>query len=163
MRRRTAMRRRLVAALAGLVLAAAGLVATPGAAAADNPPPTLGRGIPFGDGYLYAWQYWGYAGSMCRWYDADDNWDTTPCGFSMRNKASALFNNSAFGNPVNLYYHPGYTGAWACLGAGDYWDDLANRHFSWGPGRNGYGQSADDNIASHRWRNPALGCGNHNP
>lgn len=144
---------------------AAGLT-VPGTAYADQPPPSS---IPARDGYLYAWaaayyQNWPPTHPRhCRWFDADPNWADSPCGLNFRNVASSIYNNSSGNRPVNLYFHADYTGAWACLGPGDYWDNLQNKTFSWGMGRDGYQKIANDEIASHRWRAAGSACGNGNP
>ena len=70
----------------------------------------------------------------------------------MRNLASSAWNDSNGGRPVALYIHPDYTGAYACLGAGEVWDNLTQHTFNWGSTRGGYGETTNDNIASHRWR-----------
>ncbi|SBT50524.1 hypothetical protein [Micromonospora auratinigra] len=149
--------------LATLVATAAALAVTAtGAQAAPKPTPhTDAHRLASGSGYLYVSQdaYW--AGRWCWWYNADNNWDTISTAenancdnnnrYSMRNLASSAWNDSNTGRPVALYIHTGYTGAYACLGAGDKWDDLTGAWFSWGSNRDGYMQNTNDNIASHRW------------
>jgi hypothetical protein len=151
--------------LIGLAVLAGSIIA-PGTAGADQRPPSS---IPARDGYLYAWaaayyQNWPPTHPIhCRWFDADNDWADAPCGLNFRNVASSVYNNSAGNRPVNFYFHDTYKGAWACLAAGDYWDNLQNRTFSWGPGRDGYQKIANDEIASHRWRKAGSPCGDGNP
>jgi hypothetical protein len=106
-----------------------------------------------GDGYVYAWDnIWNddnYATISCRWYNDDPNWQND-CG-NFRSYAGAIQNNSAHGNSVNLYFHPDYTGAWACLGSGSVWRDLRYNYFSWGAGLDGYGQALNNEVASSKW------------
>ncbi|AXO38034.1 hypothetical protein ACGFLT_24390 [Micromonospora chalcea] len=152
------------AVLATVVAAAAALAFTATAAqAAPRPTPHADtqRAVA-GSGYLYVSQdaYW--SGRWCWWYNADTNWDTINVAenancdnnnrASMRNLASSAWNDSNSGRPVALYIHPDYTGAYACLGAGDAWDDLTGAWFTWGSNRDGYMANTNDNIASHRWR-----------
>ncbi|MBQ1041103.1 MULTISPECIES: hypothetical protein [unclassified Micromonospora] len=152
------------AVLATVVAAAAALAFTATAAqAAPRPTPHADtQRAAAGSGYLYVSQdaYW--SGRWCWWYNADTNWDTINVAenancdnnnrASMRNLASSAWNDSNSGRPVALYIHPNYTGAYACLGAGDAWDDLTGAWFSWGSNRDGYMANTNDNIASHRWR-----------
>ncbi|MFD6611277.1 hypothetical protein ACFWD1_20645 [Micromonospora chalcea] len=152
------------AVLATVVAAAAALAFTATAAqAAPRPTPHADtQRAAAGSGYLYVSQdaYW--SGRWCWWYNADTNWDTINVAenancdnnnrASMRNLASSAWNDSNSGRPVALYIHPNYTGAYACLGAGDAWDDLTGAWFTWGSNRDGYMANTNDNIASHRWR-----------
>jgi peptidase inhibitor family I36 len=71
----------------------------------------------------------------------------------MRNRASSLWNNGYVGgnDHVNFYYSPSYGGAWDCLSPGTSWSNLVNQWFAYGQGLPGYGQSTNDNIASHKW------------
>lgn len=116
-------------------------------------------GILCQDGYVYAWDnIWNddnYANFSCRWYNDDSTWGDD-CG-NFRNRASAVQNNSAHGNAINFYFHPGYTGAWGCLGPGSVWRDLRYNYFSWGPGLDGYNNAMNDEIASSKW---VRSCGN---
>ncbi|MBB5113523.1 hypothetical protein AB0K27_32875 [Micromonospora echinospora] len=152
------------AVLATVVAAAAALAFTATAAqAAPRPTPHADtQRAAAGSGYLYVSQdaYW--SGRWCWWYNADTNWDTINVAenancdnnnrASMRNLASSAWNDSNSGRPVALYIHTNYTGAYACLGAGDAWDDLTGAWFTWGSNRDGYMANTNDNIASHRWR-----------
>ncbi|MFD6717754.1 hypothetical protein ACGF5H_28265 [Micromonospora chalcea] len=152
------------AVLATVVAAAAALAFTTTAAqAAPRPTPHADtQRAAAGSGYLYVSQdaYW--SGRWCWWYNADTNWDTINVAenancdnnnrASMRNLASSAWNDSNGGRPVALYIHTNYTGAYACLGAGDAWDDLTGAWFTWGSNRDGYMANTNDNIASHRWR-----------
>lgn len=109
------------------------------------------------DGYVYAWasaaNLWGSAaeGQMaCRFYNDDGNWGDN-CG-NYRNIASTVQNNSSSGNVIKFFYHTNYTGAYACLGSGDAWRNLAaGIYFSFSPGLSGYGVGANDEIAGSRW------------
>ncbi|MEU6497092.1 hypothetical protein ABZ890_43190 [Streptomyces sp. NPDC046984] len=105
------------------------------------------------DGYVYAWDgTWddnNQPQTSCRWFNDDPNWGDD-CG-NFRNWAGSLQNNSSHGNAVNFYYHPNYTGAWACLGPGDVWRDARYNYFSWGAGQDGYSQAIYKQIASSKW------------
>jgi hypothetical protein len=150
----TALRRTVVAcAMLGAVLA--GMLATASAAAA-------------GDGYVYAYDQtygWTKSGDACRWYGNDTNWyDCTWYGVrkNMLNRASSLRNMGYAGgyDKVNFYWGTNLTGAWACLGVGDYWADLplGRERFSWyGNDKRGLGESLNNNVASHKW---VTRCGN---
>ncbi len=157
MRSVRSMRAILVAAVAALTITATAAQAAPRPA-----PHTDSHRALAASGYLYVSQdaYWG--GRWCWGYNADNNWDTISTAenancdnnnrASMRNQASSAWNDSNSGHPVALYIHPDYSGAYACLGAGDSWDNLTGVWFSWGSNRDGYMSNANDNIASHRWR-----------
>ncbi|MEV4314944.1 hypothetical protein [Actinocrispum sp. NPDC049592] len=105
------------------------------------------------DGYVYAWDnIWNddnYANFSCRWLDDDYNWGDN-CG-NFRNRASAVQNNSAHNNSINLYFHPNLTSAWACPGPGSVWRDLRYNYFNHGSGRDGYTWAMNDEIASSKW------------
>lgn len=109
---------------------------------------------PLADGNLYAYEHQNRGGSYCKWSGNDGNWSSCSPGGNMRNKASSL-QNSGFpsGNDdVIVYYAPGQTGAWYCLGNGRYLENIV--HIKFGPnGGSGGGdnQSLNDNIASHKW------------
>ncbi|MEU8071175.1 MULTISPECIES: hypothetical protein [unclassified Micromonospora] len=157
---------RAVRAVLATVVAAAAALAFTATAAQAAPRPTphadTAQRAAAGSGYLYVSQDAGWAGRWCWWYNADNNWDTINTAenancdnnnrASMRNLASSAWNDSNSGRPVALYIHPDYTGAYACLGAGDAWDNLTGVWFTWGSNRDGYMANANDNIASHRWR-----------
>ncbi|HEX8629315.1 MAG TPA: peptidase inhibitor family I36 protein [Catenuloplanes sp.] len=159
--------KKTVQLLAGLAMLLTAVVAAPTAAHADEAP----SGIRPRDGNLYAWDKPSYESSInrptaCVWSEASTNWEG--CKFigglwDMRNEASSVYNNSSGNRPVNLYYTVNYGGAWLCLHPGSYMDNLNNRILSWGPGKGGYRQNANDNISSHRWKAAGTSCGNHNP
>jgi hypothetical protein len=137
---------RTTRALAVTASAAAAFIATAPAASAA-------------DGYLYAWDG-AYAGGVgCAWTGHDNDWSTckdrSGTSHNMLNRAGHLYNNGYFVtlDKVNFYWGKGYTGAWACLGSGDQWPDLAGdgQTFTWGAGRPGHRQRINNNIASHRW------------
>jgi hypothetical protein len=120
------------------------------------------------DGYVYAYDQtygWTKAGDACRWYGNDTYWgDCTWYGVkkNMLNRASSLRNMGWPGgyDKVNFYWGVNLTGAWACLGVGDYWADLplGREKFNWALGdKRGLGQSLNNNIASHKW---VTRCGN---
>ncbi|MBB5857560.1 hypothetical protein ACFQ05_18300 [Amycolatopsis umgeniensis] len=117
-------------------------------AGAATAPPTASAA----DGYVYAYTE---VGADCHWSNNAPSWgDCT-------NNVNAVFNNGymATNDKVNLYWGASYAGAWACIGRGDTWWPLSSGQwiFSWGPGRSGYGQSVQDNIASSKW---VSYCGN---
>jgi hypothetical protein len=146
----------IAAATTAMILAAAPAHADGPKGAGPDPH------APQGTGYLYAWEAADHLGRSCWWFNASTNWDyiagnsLNACSdnsrASIRNKASSVWNDGNSGNPVNLYIHPGYTGAWTCIGAGVAWTNLQNHNFNYGAGRDGYGDNSNDNIASHRWR-----------
>ncbi|MEV0459565.1 hypothetical protein [Catellatospora methionotrophica] len=113
-------------------------------------------------GCLWAWDgAYAYNYSVsCAWFNSDSNWsddcvfEETPGG--MRNRASSLVNESTHGNYARLYYHTGYTGAWACIGPGEYWDNLYNWWFNHGSGLGGYQTRIDNEIAGFKW---STSCG----
>jgi hypothetical protein len=137
------------------------LAASPVANAQSSSPVRPGSpATAAGSGYLYAWSDAYYSGALCSFFNSDSNWQDN-CG-NFRNRASSLWNDTAHGNSVNLYYHPNYSGAWACLHAGEAWDDLSNGgHFNWGPGRDGYGEPANDEFASSKWISGDVCDNNH--
>jgi hypothetical protein len=99
-------------------------------------------------GNFYGWRaaYWG--GGGCAWPDDDSNFGND-CG-GMRNVISSAWNDSSQGNVVRLYVHPGYSGAYACLGPGDSWYDFTeqNIRFTFRPGLDRYNAPANDEVAS---------------
>jgi hypothetical protein len=115
-----------------------------------------------GTGCLWAWDrpYADPYGVQCAWFNSDTNWgddcvfEETPGG--MRNQASSLVNGTSRNNYARLYYHPDHTGAWACIGPGEYWDNLYNWWFNHGAGLGGYQTRIDDEIASFKW---STSCG----
>lgn len=150
----TTLRRTIVVfAMLGAVLA--GMLATASAAGAA-------------DGYVYAYDQpygWSRGGDACRWIGSDSNWyDCTWYGVrkNMLNRASSLWNNGWAGgyDKVNFYWGSNWSGAWACLGVGDYWADLplGREKFSWYTNdKRGLGESLNNNVASHKW---VTRCGN---
>ena len=105
------------------------------------------------DGNVYAYEHSNFAGARCNWVGNDGDWGSCSPAGTMLNRASSLWNNGYAGgnDDVNFYWGKWYTGAWDCLGVGDRWSNLANQWFAYGPGLPGYGQSTNDNIASHKW------------
>ncbi|MFD0884514.1 hypothetical protein ACFQ08_08095 [Streptosporangium algeriense] len=111
------------------------------------------------DGYFYAAEHPYGGGKYCRWFGDDTSWKTcSDAGgnqVNMENRASQMFNNGFPGghDDVRVYWGPGYTGAWRCLATGNHWDDLplGRETFNKGSGLSGYGQSINDNVASHQW------------
>jgi Peptidase inhibitor family I36 len=99
-------------------------------------------------GNFYGYRDPYYGGGSCAWPNDDSNLGDN-CG-GMRNVISSAWNDSSQGNVVRLYFHTGYSGAYACLGPGDWWYDFAaqNVHFSFRPGLDGYNRSANDEVAS---------------
>jgi hypothetical protein len=83
--------------------------------------------------------------------------DSTLWPASCLNKAESIFNNGTpqFLDDVNLYWGSGtrYDTAYACIGQGNVWEDLPSHqeYFSCCPGRRGYREWVDRNVASHRW------------
>lgn len=137
--------RRITTIVAVVAAAAAAVIVAPAAAQAA-------------DGYVYAWQHVSRGGDMCRWSGNDDDWSSCRGRIfagNMRNRASSLWNNGYPGayDDVNFYYGRWYSGAWDCLGVGDAWGNLTRQRFVYGRGKPGYGQSTNDNIASHKWVN----------
>lgn len=148
--------RRIQALLGALAIATALLTGLPSAAHAQQTAPAQGQAgarVP-GDGYFYAWENEYQNGTRCRWFNSDDNGGDN-CG-NFRNRASSVLNNSSQGNYANLYYHPGYGGAYACIAPGDYWDNLSNYYFSWGP-NDGKGLPTNNDIAGFRWTSTQCG------
>jgi hypothetical protein len=117
------------------------------------------------DGYVYAYDTSYANGDHCRWLGHDNDWSTCTDRWgrahNMLNRAGSLYNRGYFDvlDKVNFAWGKGHTGAWACLGLGDAWPDLAfeGQTFTWGAGRPGYRQRINNNIASHRWVDT---CGN---
>ncbi|MCS0603577.1 hypothetical protein NX794_20510 [Streptomyces sp. LP11] len=140
------------AVAAGLALAlfptTASAAATPsatGSAAHDS----ASRGAAAADGLLHAWTDPYGGGTPCFWGGNADTWG--PC----RNKASDIWNNgyAVTLDAVDLYWGLNATGAHACIGRGDSWNNLPSGQwrFTYGSGLGGFGQSVNDNISSHRW------------
>jgi hypothetical protein len=114
------------------------------------------------DGKLHAWEHAYGGGDHCSWTGSSRHWDGNNeaaqpgCG-GMRNRATSLRNSAYAGwDAVNLYWDTDQDGAWACLGKGDEWMDLALgwetfSHRSWPFNHGGYGESLHDNISSHQW------------
>ncbi|MEU7824852.1 hypothetical protein [Catellatospora sp. NPDC049111] len=108
-----------------------------------------------GRGCLNAWELDRTNGYQCSWFNSDSNWGDDcvnahlPGGF--RNQASSLENVTANNNYARLYYHPGYTGAWACIGPGEYWNDLYYWWFNHGSGLDGYQTRINNEIAGFKW------------
>jgi peptidase inhibitor family I36 len=152
----------LVAVLIGMFAAvmpqtaqAAPTAAAPASAAVQHQPvaPAVADAAACCEGgYFYGWKGTYYTGGECAWFNSDTNFGNDCGGF--RNAISSAYNNSNAGNVVRLYYHPDYTGAWACLGAGDFWYDFPaqNIRFTWGSGQDGYNAQADNESASFRFR-----------
>ena len=135
---------------AGLVIAA--LATAAGTAVLTAPTASAA------DGNVYAFDGGDFDGAYCAWDGADGDWSTCSAdgvNRNLLNRASSLWNNGFPGgnDDVNFYYDQNQQGAWACLGNGDSWADLASgtRIFSWGPGQRGYWTNINDNIASHKW------------
>ncbi|GAA2364185.1 hypothetical protein Cme02nite_33460 [Catellatospora methionotrophica] len=134
----------------------AALLASPVAAQATGTPVCPSSD---GTGCLYAWTWYNNEGYQCSWFNSDGNWgDDCPEGLSggFRNQASSLENQSSHGNYARLYFHPSYTGAWACVGPGEYWNDLSVKRFNRGSGRDGYNYVIDNEIAGFKW---STSCG----
>lgn len=135
-----------------IALAVAALATVGGAATMMAPAASAA------DGNVYAYDGTYFSGKYCGWVGNDTNWTTCSGGGvaqNLRNQASSLWNNGYSGgnDDVNFYWDTGYSGAWACLGTGDYWADLplGVEHFTWGPGLGGYGDTLNNNISSHKW------------
>jgi hypothetical protein len=146
-------------ALAGLGLTALGLCTAPGVAQATPSTSSSSGSTPAAaaDGYLYAWDGFNRTGAWCRWYNNDDNWETcsgSASNLNMRNKASSLENRGYAGSleDVDLFIHPAYKGTHNCLPNGYYLNNLTGIYFLW-DGKDGQGQTTNNNIASHRWSN----------
>ncbi|MER6575924.1 hypothetical protein [Nonomuraea sp. NPDC001023] len=111
------------------------------------------------DGFFYAAEHPNGLGKYCRWLLYDTSWADCLNGenqtISMENQASQMFNNGFPGgySVVKLYWGRNYTGAWRCLASGNHWDNLSlgRETFNGGAGLSGYGQSLNDNVASHKW------------
>ncbi|MEU4222457.1 hypothetical protein [Actinoplanes sp. NPDC026623] len=151
--------RRIHGLMAAAAVAAMLLVGLPAAAQAQAPAPQAPAQAQtgaklLGDGYFYAWDLAYAGGASCRWFNSDNNWEDNCGGF--RNRASSVQNNSAHGNYANLYVHPNRVGAWACIAPGDYWDNLDNYYFTWGP-TDGLYQKTNNNIASFKWTTTQCG------
>ncbi|BCJ50346.1 hypothetical protein Asp14428_18210 [Actinoplanes sp. NBRC 14428] len=141
--------------MAGAAVTAALLAGLPTAAHAQPAAAPARAGAQLlGDGYFYAWDLPYKSGASCRWFNSDTNWGDN-CG-NFRNRASSVQNNSSQGNYANLYYHPDGGGAWACIAPGDYWDNLANYYFTWGPA-DGKNKSTNNEIAGFRWTTTQCG------
>lgn len=91
-----------------------------------------------------------------QWSGNSTNWG------SCANDGESFFNNgyAASYDDVNIYWGRDYSGAYACLGRGDYWLFANEEHFdhvgSKGgdgarDGSTGLGESLQNNAASHRW------------
>ena len=126
------------------------VVAVAAIAAAAVAVPTAAHAA---DGYVYAYKDAYFVGPYCKWVGNDADWGTCSPAGSMLNTASSLWNNGYAGgyDDVNFYWGKSYTGAWDCLGVGTSWSNLQNQRFVYGAGKAGYGQSTNDNIASHKW------------
>ncbi|GLZ14436.1 hypothetical protein Acsp04_46710 [Actinomadura sp. NBRC 104425] len=149
--------KKINAVLAAAAFTILALFAAPGAAQATvhSSPGSAAAAAP--DGYLYAWQHKDRGGYWCRWFGNDANWSTcsgSSSSLNMRNVASSLENRGYAGayEDVDLFYHPNYTGSNICLWNGRYLNNLTGIYFPW-DGKDGQGQSTNDNIASHRWSN----------
>ncbi|MGW0337916.1 hypothetical protein ACWD0J_40075 [Streptomyces sp. NPDC003011] len=128
-------------------------------AQASEPTPAESRTVSAAaaDGKLHAWMDPYRGGGHCAWSGANRNWDYPGSGCpAMRNLASSVENRGYAGgyDDVNLYYGEDQSAAYACLGNGDMWLDLSlgrevfSHGWSWW---DGYGESVDNNIASHNW------------
>lgn len=144
---------RLAASMAIGVVLMVGLPAAAHAQQAATPQARTGT-LAAGDGYFYAWENAYQGGTRCRWFNSDGNWGDD-CG-NFRNRASSVWNNSAHGNYANLYFHPNSGGAYACIAPGDYWDNLINYYFTWGPA-DGKNKPTNDEIASFAWTTTQCG------
>jgi hypothetical protein len=150
----------MITGLVAVIPPSAALASTGTAAESASPTdvaaPSQSQLAP--DGYLYAWDYPNRRGDRCRWFYDDRDWDT--CAWagvrtSMFDKATSLHNNGYASNlaHVNLYFGRGHLGAYRCMPNGTIWLDLVNRPvtFNQNPGEGGYGQSLNNNVASHKW------------
>ncbi|MDL4816556.1 hypothetical protein [Actinomadura opuntiae] len=105
------------------------------------------------DGYFYAWTGTNETGTRCRWYGNSSDWGTC------RNEASSLWDNGYTdpGDPayVRVFWGQNWTGAYTCIRPGWYISDLRPRAFDdysdSGTDTRGFGQTLNDNIASHSW------------
>ncbi|MGC5038597.1 MULTISPECIES: hypothetical protein [unclassified Streptomyces] len=147
-----------LASLAGAAALMAVAFTAPTAHAAE-PAPAETRTVSAAaaDGKLHAWMDPYRGGGHCAWSGAIRNWDYPGPGCpAMRNLASSVENRGYAGgyDDVNLYYGEDQSAAYACLGNGDMWLDLSlgrevfSHGWSWW---DGYGESVDNNIASHSW------------
>lgn len=147
-----------LASLAGVVALTAVALSAPTAQAAE-PKPAESRALTAAaaDGKLHAWTEPYRGGAHCAWSGANRNWDYPGPGCQpMRNLASSVENRGYAGgyDDVDLYYNEDQSGPYACLGNGDMWLDLTlgREVFSHGlPWWDGYGESVNNNIASHSW------------
>ncbi|MFF3670793.1 hypothetical protein [Microtetraspora malaysiensis] len=170
--------RNITSVAVGLAIAGLSTVLTTGQAWADDTAPTSSsvladgstenavtpENITAADGYFYAAEHSYGLGKYCRWADDDGAWTTCYDGggheVNMENQASQMFNNGFPGgyDTVRVFWGRAYTGAWRCLAPGNHWDDLPLGRETFnggGSSKAGYGQSLNDNVASHRWVN---GC-----
>lgn len=165
--------RGIASALTALALVGvAGTFTTSPALADDTPAETPAETTETGaaydlaaaDGYFYAADYPYGKGEYCRWSGNDSNWETCKDGDGdsvyegMYNRASQMFNNGfpVGYDDVNVYWGLSYEGAYRCLARGNHWDDLPlNRETFNHRGTNGrgYGESLNNNVASHKWVN----------
>jgi hypothetical protein len=151
--------RRIVAMGALAVIAAVSMQTTAQAAPAHHGTtssavsaavvrPMLGKpnGCPSGDFCVYTQ---GNGGDLCLANSGNNPWWGDGCA----NLDQTLFNN---GNPdpysyVRIYWGSNYTGAWACLGLGNYWLYANQNIFNYGSTLSGYKQQVGNNAVSHKW------------
>jgi hypothetical protein len=109
------------------------------------------RAVAASDGYLHVYTQPYGRGTECKWEGNSNNWG------ACRNLTSDIWNNAYLGgnDAVDLYTAPDAGGAHACIDGGDRWIDTTTNqyHFTYGAGLEGYGQSVNNNISSHRWVN----------
>ncbi|MGW2158424.1 hypothetical protein [Nonomuraea sp. NPDC001699] len=158
----------------GLAVAGLATVLTTGHAWADDTAPTSSsvpangstenavtpQNLTAFDGYFYAAEHPNGVGKYCRWAGDDNNWDDCKSGdgstVNMLDQASQMFNNGIPGgaDDVKVFYSRLYRGAWRCLANGNHWDNLSLGYQTFNGGGSsaaGYGQSLNDNVASHNW------------
>ncbi|GAA3730500.1 peptidase inhibitor family I36 protein [Salinactinospora qingdaonensis] len=139
-----------VVALTGVSL----LTALAPAQAATEQASSAGRApdsATMASGYFRAWEHVNYRGAYCRWAGNDSDWSTCEPGGNVRNKASAIHNDSYAHTyeDVRMYWGLDYYGASVCIPRGWYSNDIQSLHYpDNGPGA---GESTDDNVSSHKW------------
>ncbi|MDQ1037569.1 hypothetical protein QFZ75_003985 [Streptomyces sp. V3I8] len=142
-----------VLTLAASAAAVAVLVSpvTGASAAESGSQDTRSARLASSDGYLHVYTQPYGSGTECKWEGNSNNWG------ACRNLTSDIWNNAYLGgnDAVDLYTAPDAGGAHACIDAGDRWIDTTTNqyHFTYGAGLEGFGQSINNNISSHRWVN----------
>ncbi|MCB5163268.1 hypothetical protein LG634_00155 [Streptomyces bambusae] len=145
---------------------AAGMISvTPVVAQADTAtrPSAVEAPQPFSalaDGFLYASAEPYGQGAYCRWLNNSEDWgvctDAAGNSRNMKNEASQMWNNGVPGpyDDVKVFWDTSHAGAWRCLTNGSHWDNLPLGRETFnggGSSARGYGQSLNNNVASHMW------------